>query len=178
MELQTLPQAEKMQRYGHRYKWIGKFFGDTWTEEDLKWYAYQDYDFFLNGDYWKFYGPDLKDELFEELKVQRAFDAIHKTHHSKKNKKQQQIKPSAENAIYLLPTHIRVMLWKEGFEKLSYTLPRSTTFEELKALVERDVQTSKFHKFDCGPPSNRFGPGKTFDDVFPPTTVGISHSWE
>ena len=85
---------------------------------------------------------------------------------------------TSKDAIYLLPTHIRIMLWREGYDMLMYTLPRNTTFEALKDLVESDVGApGVFNAFPAGPPGNKFGPGKAFEDVFPATTVGASHAW-
>lgn len=69
-------------------------------------------------------------------------------------------------------------MWRDGYDLLMYTLPRETTFEALKQIVEGDLsKPGIFTKFDCGTPENKFGPGKSLADVCTPTTVGISHAW-
>jgi len=153
-----------------------------WTESELKWYVYQNYEYFLDARYWKFYGPDLEapTELFDELKVSRVKGFIAKFQKVKQIKTAEGMaKPTHVDAIYLLPTHLRVMLWREGYGKLMYTLDRDSTFEDLRDLVEADLNLSKgtFTNFDVGTPKNLFGPGKSFADVLPPTTTGVSHAW-
>jgi len=185
--LQEMSMEEKIKLYGpsgeiRHYKWIQKFFGSSWKESDLKWYVYQEYDLFLDPSMWAFYGPDLAqpEEIYDEIKLFRAKDAIakHKFRTGSNNTKVGTAKPTSTNAIYLLPTHIRLILWRQGYDKLMYTLPRNITFEALKTLVEADLgQPGCFSKFDCGSPGNLFGPGKQLSDVISPSTVGVSHSW-
>ena len=170
--LQELSNEEKMKKWGpmgiFHYKWIDRFFSDKWSEDDLKWFVYQEYDYYLDPKYWKLYGPDLvrPTELYDELKVSRAKDSLRKHDGS----------GSFQGAIYLLATHVRVMLFRNGFPNLMYTLDRETSFTDLKALVETDVGDC-FSSFPIGPPGNVFGPGKSLSDVVDPTTVGISHAW-
>lgn len=192
--LQDVSSKTKDALYGKRngtirsYSWIDSVFGEAWTENELKWYVYQDYESFLDPDMWNFYGPDMETLLFEETLVSRVKDQIQKfKKHLNLTKSHDGLaKASSIDAVYLLPTHIRVMLWREGYHHLMYTLPRETTFESLKIIVESDLAASShdensspppFTKFDCGPPENKFGPGKCLGDVFPPTTVGVSHTW-
>lgn len=187
--LKSAPPGSFAGRYGEgcsgairEYKWAKTFFGEGWSEADLKWFVYQRYEDFCDPGMWRFYGPDLArpTELYDELRVFRAKDAVAKF---KAAHKLEETAPGAapstsKDAIYLLPTHVRVMLWREGYEMLMYTLPRNTTFEALKALVEADVgEPGKFTKFDVGTPGARFGPGKRLEDVVAATTVGVSHAW-
>lgn len=163
------------------YSWVGTFFSDGWDEKDLKWLTYQSYDAFLDSSMWCFYGPDMKTELFEETTVEHAKNLIaaHKKKQGMTTTGANLAKATSIDAVYLLPTHVRVMLWNDKYERLMYTLPRETTFEALKSIVEEDLNLTpgSFSKFDCGPPDNKFGPGKSFADVFSPTTVGVSHAW-
>ena len=189
--LQQLPAAALADRYGadaskpghvRSYAWASEYFGEAWSEADLKWCVYQRYADFLNPDMWKLYGPDLAapEELFDELKVKRASAAIAKFQASAGlGEVQPGAAPStSKDAIYLLPTHVRVMLWRDGYEMLMYTLPRNATFEALKALVEADVgEAGCFTSFAFGPPGRKFGPGKALEDCVGATTVGVSHAW-
>lgn len=189
--LQELSTKTKEALYGKDgkirfYTWIEDVLGQSWTEDELRWYVYQDYDSFLDPDMWSFYGPDMETQLFEEMQISRVKDLIQKfKKHLNLTKSHANLaKASSIDAVYLLPTHVRVMLWRDGYDNLMYTLPRETTFESLKLIVESDLRRSRnddeattFTKFDCGPPENKFGPGKSLADVFPPTTVGVSHTW-
>lgn len=189
--LQQLPAAALADRYGadaskpghvRSYAWASEYFGEAWSEADLKWCVYQRYADFLDPDMWKLYGPDLSapEELFDELKVKRASAAIAKFQASAGlGEVQPGAAPStSKDAIYLLPTHVRVMLWRDGYEMLMYTLPRNATFEALKALVEADVgEAGCFTSFAFGPPGRKFGPGKALEDCVGATTVGVSHAW-
>jgi hypothetical protein len=132
-----------------KYLWAEKFFNEQWSESCLKWFAYQSYDDFLDEKNWI------------------LLDAAGMPASS----------PGAM-PLFLAATQIRVMLFRDGFPELMYTLPRATTFEVLKALVEADVQRPGcFTKFDVGTPGDRFGPTKSLADVLSPTTVGVSHAW-
>ncbi|KAH8074247.1 1-acylglycerol-3-phosphate O-acyltransferase [Aureococcus anophagefferens] len=169
--LQRLPAAALADRYGADAR-LG--------EADLKWCVYQRYADFLDPDMWKLYGPDsAPEELFDELKVKRASAAIAKFQASAGlGEVQPGAAPStSKDAIYLLPTHVRVMLWRDGYEMLMYTLPRNATFEALKALVEADVgEAGCFTSFAFGPPGRKFGPGKALEDCVGATTVGVSRA--
>lgn len=181
--IQDEPQL--IEKYGEEcsvrpYNWVGTYFADGWDETDLKWLTYQSYDLFLDSTMWCFYGPDMKTELFEETTVEHVKGLIdaHKVKMGMTTTGANLAKATSIDAVYLLPTHIRVMLFNEQYERLMYTLPRDTTFEALKTIVEEDLKApGVFKKFDCGPPDNKFGPGKSFGDVFTPTTMGVSHAW-
>jgi hypothetical protein len=82
----------------------------------------------------------------------------------------------------LLPTHIRVVLFREGYPKLSYTVPRATSFEELKALVDADPEVvsrgGSLARWEARGKGRVFGPGVRLCDLFGPSTAFASHGWE
>ena len=43
-------------------------------------------------------------------------------------------KSDSDRCVFLLPTHIVLALIREGYEQLRLTVPRSTTYEQLKVL--------------------------------------------
>lgn len=186
-DLRRTPRAALVSRYGsagsvRRYAWVdGEFFGDDWGEHRLQWFAYQTYAAFLEPANWRLVAPDLATELYDELKVSRAADAVakHAAKHNLGGAGPGAAPSTSRNAIYLLPTRVRVLLFRDGYENLTYTLPRATTFEDLKARVEADLKApGAFTAFAAGPPGNKFGPGKTLEDVLEPSAAAISHSWK
>ena len=81
------------------------------------------------------------------------------------------------DALYLLPSHIKVILIRKGYGRLEYNVPRTTTFEELQDRVDADLGET-FERYDLGYPGNRFGPGKRLDQIFRPDTFQASQAWE
>ena len=81
------------------------------------------------------------------------------------------------DAILLLPTHVRVRLVRPGFGRISYMVPRSCTFEELRKRVAADVGET-FEAFPAGGDRhNLFGPGKRLADVVRPNCFFVQQAW-
>ena len=217
-----MPPAERERLYVEggadwirTYRWVTKFFNGEWAEPDLKWFAYDNYESYLDEELWILHAsPDFdapvalsattlylaptratqgrlpRAWVAQAFRLKVSFRGSEWAHWLrliafllgngiKRNGHRQTHLVFNRPTVTQAPTHLRVILHNAPHPVLMYTLPRSTTFEALKELVESDLsQKGCFNKYDVGPPDNIFGPKKSFNDVFPPTTAGVSHTWQ